>query len=647
LALALILIIIIVVFLINKYFENQKEKIGISENIEDALISNQGDLTYVKLKIEGDENVTNLEFIFSNSEKNCSYETDEMASNIEVPLSRNFWSWLFGVPKKTSIYYYEINIQDIGCFNNFHNVKNISLIITYEKEDIKSIDSDKIETTSKKNKTTDTKMGGGGGDGNIGCAPDCIEKMCGDNGCGGSCGACSVNQICESNLCVRSSCINNSECEGDFYCNNNKCFENLYCESEEICNHGYCNSSGNCTLPSCNMNITENHTYFQLAEDFECNYVKEVIYLIGENITIDCKGNKIAPIFITNTSGYNTIKNCDIKSTLFSDERGFLRASSIYVQDRRDYGGSYQGIWRSNTFENNILYGGNSCLSEICCNYGEMIINNTFFDCTMGIGDDEGAHLRVYNNTFYNNSWGIFSGSRLSAGKNNIVQGNEFYNNNVAVKQDNRFHIISNNSFHENNFALVMDDFGAALESISSYGFSNNNITENIFDNNTFNLILQTPGYYVEVYEHANITNYCHTDIWPDCYNNNFSNNLINGRPVYYWYNEHNKVVENVELGYFSCAHCSNITLNNVKLNEPNLYGIFLYNSTNISIKNNEISKSEYCVFFANSSGNLLENNNLNCYINVSEIGSSNNLTLPSLSILKRIVEWIKSILEQ
>jgi len=34
------------------------------------------------------------------------------------------------------------------------------------------------------------------------CQPDCADKVCGDDGCGGSCGECSENQQCEQGLCV-------------------------------------------------------------------------------------------------------------------------------------------------------------------------------------------------------------------------------------------------------------------------------------------------------------------------------------------------------------------------------------------------------------------------------------------------------------
>ena len=34
------------------------------------------------------------------------------------------------------------------------------------------------------------------------CAPDCVGKICGDNGCGGSCGVCQAGQTCAGGACI-------------------------------------------------------------------------------------------------------------------------------------------------------------------------------------------------------------------------------------------------------------------------------------------------------------------------------------------------------------------------------------------------------------------------------------------------------------
>ena len=60
---------------------------------------------------------------------------------------------------------------------------------------------------------------------NTGCDPQCDGAECGDDGCGGHCGACESGQECQSGECVQVSCQNNcgqinanADCDCDFSC---------------------------------------------------------------------------------------------------------------------------------------------------------------------------------------------------------------------------------------------------------------------------------------------------------------------------------------------------------------------------------------------------------------------------------------------
>ena len=83
-----------------------------------------------------------------------------------------------------------------------------------------------------------------------GCTPDCTNKKCGDNGCGGSCGVCDVMNKCEANQCV--ACMPDplpdltcgldaagctfGLCSSDMYCLGGKC---AYCP-RPLCNGTCC-----------------------------------------------------------------------------------------------------------------------------------------------------------------------------------------------------------------------------------------------------------------------------------------------------------------------------------------------------------------------------------------------------------------------
>jgi hypothetical protein len=100
--------------------------------------------------------------------------------------------------------------------------------------------------------------GGDGGNGGGGCTPNCLGKVCGSDGCGGSCGTCDVGENCEEGKCVSpctslcslgdKRCVGQNsfqEC-GDF--NGDSCYEwgtSRNCDFGKICSEGVC-VSGEC-----------------------------------------------------------------------------------------------------------------------------------------------------------------------------------------------------------------------------------------------------------------------------------------------------------------------------------------------------------------------------------------------------------------
>ncbi|MEM4330432.1 MAG: hypothetical protein QW273_00280 [Candidatus Pacearchaeota archaeon] len=67
------------------------------------------------------------------------------------------------------------------------------------------------------------------GEGSGGCIPDCKEKVCGDDGCGGSCGECKeCIEKCEEGKCIPSG---KKKCSGLISCID----ENLCCDPTKKC----------------------------------------------------------------------------------------------------------------------------------------------------------------------------------------------------------------------------------------------------------------------------------------------------------------------------------------------------------------------------------------------------------------------------
>ena len=74
------------------------------------------------------------------------------------------------------------------------------------------------------------------------CQPNCDNKDCGDDGCGGSCGSCKDNELCKNSKCSTNTCQPNCDnkdcgdddcggscgsCKDNELCKNSKCIETL------------------------------------------------------------------------------------------------------------------------------------------------------------------------------------------------------------------------------------------------------------------------------------------------------------------------------------------------------------------------------------------------------------------------------------
>lgn len=108
------------------------------------------------------------------------------------------------------------------------------------------------------------KESGGGGQGAGGqtgsCVPDCTGKVCGDDGCGTSCGTCAANESCDNGACV-SQC--QPQCDGK-ECGPNACGGQCgTCLNDEVCEDGLCESP-------CSMSCTCNAQLKVWAASLSC-----------------------------------------------------------------------------------------------------------------------------------------------------------------------------------------------------------------------------------------------------------------------------------------------------------------------------------------------------------------------------------------
>ena len=92
------------------------------------------------------------------------------------------------------------------------------------------------KTGKKKTKKNDTQQR---------CTPNCAERTCGNDGCGGSCGACGISQVCHGGTC----CVPESRsatCAGRCGTWTNNCGQRIACAT---CPTGQqCLSNGSCAI---------------------------------------------------------------------------------------------------------------------------------------------------------------------------------------------------------------------------------------------------------------------------------------------------------------------------------------------------------------------------------------------------------------
>jgi parallel beta-helix repeat protein len=154
---------------------------------------------------------------------------------------------------------------------------------------------------------------------------------------------------------------------------------------------------------------------------------------------------------------------------------------------------------------------------------------------------------------------------------NNIIKSN--YNGGILLYNSIN-NVISNNTFSDNIGGLILDNAA-----------NNNNIIKNVFYND---------------------------GIWvANAYENIFSNNVVNNKPIIYLEDESDIIINNSDTGQVILVSCSNITVKDNELSNI-CSGILLSNTDNCLVMENTIvSNSRVGIYLLNSNGNNISKNTL------------------------------------
>jgi parallel beta-helix repeat protein len=248
-------------------------------------------------------------------------------------------------------------------------------------------------------------------------------------------------------------------------------------------------------------------------------------------------------------------------------------------------------------------------------------VNITGFTITngsYGLYIDSSSNNIILNNNVSNNEYGI----ELHSSLNNNITDNNFYSNNDRAIY---LFLSSNNSITNNN--ISDNNRGIYLSSSSNNTITGNNVSSNdgygiciswssnntIISNNFIDDGLFIAGWYLLHYNSHNIP----------------TNNIVNGKPLYYYKNSKSVNIDGIPVGQIILANCTDFNIKNLQINNTDV-GIEVAYSTNINITNNNISFNNWHGIYLPwaSNNNITNNSILNNYDGIRfRSSSSNNIT--------------------
>jgi len=207
----------------------------------------------------------------------------------------------------------------------------------------------------------------------------------------------------------------------------------------------------------------------------------------------------------------------------------------------------------------------------------------------------EGIHLnRSHNNTIMGNNvtktgpYAIY----LEYSDHNSIKGNTLEDNEITLQLSlSCYNIVDENKIMNNKWGLL-------LWFSSNNNVKNNNMTANWWN---FGVVGQEIGHFIN---DVDVTN------------------LVDGKPVYYWMNEHGREVP-PNAGYVAIINSTDICVRNLSLTN-NYQGVLLAYSNNTILHNLGMSNNFYGLWLFNSSNNTVTGCTLKDSINGEYVKGSN-----------------------
>ena len=246
------------------------------------------------------------------------------------------------------------------------------------------------------------------------------------------------------------------------------------------------------------------------------------------------------------------------------------------------------------------------------------ISGNKFIHNHYGIWLYSASENIIVENTLRNNSYGI----QLEASRNNTIFRNLIEDNRAGIVLSNSTgNILSENCIANNSRGygvnLNLDsDSNTVTDNIirrQEFGITvngeNNVLRNNTMENNNYNFgVEQNLGLMIGPSNDVDVSN------------------TVNGKPIIYWVNQHDRVVPS-EAGYVALINCTRITAENLVISN-NSQGILLGSTSNSTIAYNMITNCFDSIVLHESSGNAVYENNVLDNVRGIILGSSSHNTV-------------------
>ena len=287
------------------------------------------------------------------------------------------------------------------------------------------------------------------------------------------------------------------------------------------------------------------------------------------------------------------------------------------------------------------IVGNNAVSKQIKVRVPQIIRVPSDYDTIQGAIDaaNEGDTVSVASGTYYENLWIDKEGLTLVGEDvgNTIIDGNGLYD--VIYVSADHVKIDGFTLQHSGR-----DYYGGIwLQGSSGSTVSNTVILDNFFGI----LIYVSTGVTLRNNTIAgNVYNFgVDGDSVMDFVHDIDTSNTVNGKPVYYWVNEHDKQVSS-DVGYLGIVNSTNIIVKDLNLT-GNYEGILFAYTNNSFIQNVNASNSYLGAYFAYSQNNTVHNNTLmynqaGLYLYESESNNVNHNTLRSNGLGLGLISYSK-----